>query len=597
MSVPKNSGGKSALRVVKKVAYAPFAAAGWVAATTPVKLARNLTARALTDIAPMTGGFIGRRIESTDSSNLLSHSPYEQQKLLDRYSQSYDLTQYEKLAGDAAVAIKKSSSALLTQKTVNVLQFGELGKSIDKNSEKLPERQARLASLHKAISEQIQPSNLIAKKDGVRDNFRALQQAIKQNDPGYQRPQQIINAFNSIHDTAKTNLTKEKEQALKNIEALFAPGERSVFKQDLIYLLDIKEGRPKVEAVRNAGGGIVTPEIAAILPTPDELKSTEDRLNKEKEHMLAAVKQSYEKAEADLQEAFADKPATKDKDGKEIAKVRGLTTKVAAEKERCEVDLLIRARHLERMEAHKYDYRQLQSHGLSVTIGDNLDDDFRKKCLKGKTLKFLEEQYVPGMITGHRTISASKTASGTNLKCDVDGNGNTTKITIKIPGRWFPYHLMGDHRLQSDFNDMVDRVIAKGKEIPAISFEHQYEDEDLRKEVVLCSYKAARAKGFKPEEIRMTVLGGDEKNTFKDKSALEVLQAMGLGDLDAGIQADIDEMQKQKQEITKAKAPQDSFMKSKLESLKNLTPTKDEDGDEAENTKASTYTLGGGGRR
>ncbi|MDP3705499.1 MAG: hypothetical protein Q8R24_06270 [Legionellaceae bacterium] len=584
-----NKGGKSTLRAaykgIKRAAEATAYGLSYIPSSAPVKLARNVLAGILTNPnvpIPLPGGFLARRIESKDPTNLLSHTPYEQQRVLDKYSESYDLSRYEKFAGKAAASIKKSASNLLTATTVDILQFGELGKAIDEKSKSLPERDVTIARLQKIMSDAIPTTNLMV-AGGDRDSFRALKQAIKENDPDFQHPQKIINAYGELRANAEKTIADEKKSAMEQIEKLFeadaVPGERSPFKQDLMYLLDIKDS--------------VLPDA---VPTADEFKITDDRLNREKAHMLTAVRQSYEKTEAELKEAFEGKPASKDKDNKDIPEVRGLTAKVEAEKARCEADLMIRAKHLEKMESHRYDYRELQAPGLSATIGHETDDVYRKRCLKGKTLTFLLDQKLPVRMYGEKKLT-SETASGTALKCEPDSGGKA-KISIDVPGRWFPYHLMGDFRLQSDFNDMVEKFMVENavtmEDKPAISFEHNYEDEELRKEVVLSSYKAARAKGFKATDITMTVLGGDEKNTFKNKSALEVLQAMGLGGTDASIQADIAEMNDQKNQLKRIHAPGEIFTKDSLNALKRrkLNPVDDKD-DEVDNTVSPTKLPGG----
>jgi len=532
---------------------------GFVTATRPVRKAarvtRNLLAKAArkaSDIgftALPIGGLVGSALEASDQTNLLAHSPAEQIKLLNKYSQSYNLSAYETYAKTAIDSLKQSTAALLNAKKpdgtdvpMDLSIFGQLGNDIAKHSAN-PGYDEELKKFKASLRAALPTTELneVAKK------FEELKAEIAKTDGPYQRPQEVIVAFNELRDIAEKNLKRDKIKALKDIDELFKdkanPPHRTPAKEALIKLLNIQEGNQDLATREN----------------------TDEKLSKEIAQIKAAVRAAYDKAEAELKETFEGKPASKEKDsqGKEIdvPEVQGLNKKIKIQKERSEADLLIRARHLENLEQQGF---RLPAPLTGSISGAGLSDDEQKqRCLKNITLKELEEKEIKGRLYGTRQLVA-KTLGGTEIK------GENGKFSMEIPGTLnVAYHGAGDSRMETDFYDLVERTMADpNKETTGIHFDLRAEDDDLRREMVRNAYIAARKKGhLSPNEITMTVTGSqDEKLIFQNKNATEILEKLGLGGLEAEVASEIAAEKEERKEILSKETAAD---KSKATSIKD----------------------------
>ncbi len=536
------------------------------------KFIRNTAAAAirqgesLPGIVPLLDvtGTLANLLETTDQSGLVAHSPIEQAKKLIKYSESYDLKSYEKYAQDAADSIKNSASSLLAQtpdtvgnRSVDILKLGEFGQSIKTQAESIKNNPGALAAhndmvqrLNTTIGNRI-PLNELMSANGEQRAFLQLAKEIAADrSPDYRQPQQIINVHKQLYEDAKNNLKKNKEEATRAVKALLPSDPQ--FKGNLVETLGI--------------GGL----------SPD---AQNKRLEQEMANMVAAIEESYTKAETSLKESFEGKPASKDKDNKDVPAVQGLNQKVSNQKEKSEADLLLRADRLELLE--QTGKVNLGSTPFSAHRGPTTTP---KNRLKGVTSKDLAEYQFQGMF-GAKTIE-EKTKTGTKLEITTEANGNV-KVSMPISAPWFNWD---KSKMETDFNDMVDRVIAQDKETPSIEFVLHSDNKELKQEMILNAYKAAREKGFEPSQITFKITGNDEDNNEATKyngktSSNEVLQLAGLGQLEEQLQSttlrERDQQKAEANRLMSGVSPGDT--KEKVQELRNAATT------------ATTPAAGGGG--
>lgn len=488
----------------------------YAAKSTVGRQLRNNTADLLSNLSPNVGGIITAvpGFRHDDDKYLVAHSPAAEARKLKQYSQSYDLNNYSKHIQEASDKVKESKSSLLCpspDSSVDVLTFGEFGKLIERKSEHLLNAEQIISNLNTSISDCIQKDTL----SEMEKKFLSLKREIDSNSENYSEPAQIIKVYKEIRDKAFKKLEDDKKASIENIRNLFAKrtaGEDiSNFKKNLARSLGIN---PETPGMRDA-----------------DKDAIEKKLNKHMDAVIAHVNESYAKTESSLKKAFEGTPAKKEND-KEIPGVAGLNKKVEQlEKESCEAKLLRKIYRLENLEKQGY---KLPGQNLSVQVGNGIqavDPSVRRKCLKDITEDDLKRVDVDGAFYGKRKSDPHHTTiSGTKLEYGKDGGGEINSVSMEIPGSWFSYHNTGEHRMLADYESMVKEVksMQNDKDTLTIHFTHNTSIDELRNEMIIDSYRAARKNGILTKDIRMTVQGGDKEHTFIEKPITEIMQALGL---------------------------------------------------------------------
>ncbi|MDP3562804.1 MAG: hypothetical protein Q8R83_11555 [Legionellaceae bacterium] len=504
---------------------------------------KNVAANTLIENVPIAGG-IGRLLHSNDPNGLLTQTYKVQHEKLDEYAESYNLTKYfTNLTKNAAKHIRTSAEALLAQqptgdRIIDIASIENLAKAIEVSATN-PDQARLINEIEKEIATNIPKTKLIEIESGFKDITKEIG---KTDSSKYQTPQQIIEAFKALHKKAEDELAADRKEALEKIDELFTftPSVPfTSFQKHMQQLLN--------------------------LAAHDEV--AKQQITLQKQHIVKKIEESYQKAQDELNQAFAGKPAGKDSNGKDTPAMHGLLKKAEFAKGTCESDLLVRIGRFEYLEKH-HNFK-LPDQPFTGTVGGNepTPDELKKRCLKNISEKQLRKAEFAGKLWG-KVEPKSKTSSGTKIKIE-ETQGEVDKITMEVPGLWFPYHVATPERMQQDFNDIVEQVLAKGKEVPSIDWTINAETEELRNKMVLAAYKASRVKGISPENIKMTVLGSDNKDhVCHNMDALEVLKKLNLGD-DSQVKADVDARLKQQQEVeTKFKA-QNAF-KGDLSSIKRI---------------------------
>ncbi len=462
-----------------------------------LKYAIHGTANAIEAGVPLAGSFVADIMRFDDTKRLLRHSPSEQNKQLQQYNRSYDLKHFKALSEETQKSIHASASSLLGQRASEPLDVTNIEaiKNALKASEVMPQdvRRQKLAVVNNAIAGKIPKtklSDIQRKAKKIQEGIEAGEnQTVPADMLALDEPKKVNIAIRELLLTAKEEIEAERRQALTGIEELFAPtapgAAATPFKKQLACLIS---GKTELNSAA---------EIEAIVAPHKAL-------------FIKQIEDSYVKAKESLQSKIEDKTKRKDEDGKDIPDEYGILTRAKRLEEITEMDLLVRIREYERRKAQG---AVLPNKGLRAGIGRApVTND--PACLKGISL----EQIKALEVNKGRTLRNFITTSGTEISLDE----TTGELNIGIPGLAFPYHVVSPERLQEDFEDIVERALSKKNNLE-IKWKISANTEELRHKMIIAAYKASLAKGIDPKDIKMTVNGGDEKQSFIEKPIDEIL--------------------------------------------------------------------------
>ena len=460
-------------------------------------------------------------------------SPEEINDVLNKYQRSYDLSSYQTYAKQAAGKISTAVNTIPTtldehnNRTVDLTKLGTVGKDIKDRislnidaslSEDLMNLQAHLGTL--------QPQG-IEGKDGILGKYLALHDEMQQATDKFHTPYQIIAAFDEIKKHALEKLDTGKAEAIKKLRDLIPANDVDLHnlppeQSSLIKLLGIDTNKPDAHA----------------------------QLTKKVEELIKHTEKTYDDARNDLNDFFAGKPERKEND-KTIPKVTGLDEKLRHEKARVEQDLINRAIQLERMEARGFKISRAGENDLTLSTGEAEESkEDRERALQGLKMADLQGKKWSGYLRD-RKLGDIKTRSGGNITYEMVG-GKYCATKLKIPARcFFLFESSMIERINLDMEEYIGHVKAQKEPGSPIEITLDHEVDETRREMVLAAYKAARKHGYEPDQITLNVNGStDEKQQFKKKPALEVLQAMGLGNDDA-IKEDLKSFNEKKELIAR----------------------------------------------
>lgn len=474
-----------------------------------LKYASHGAANALEAGVPLVGGLVANRLmRFDDTQRLLRHSPIEQDKKLQEYNKSYDLSKYKTLCKDAQKHVHTSAASLLNQRAnepLDITRDEALHRAFEASTARAVNiRSKALNIVNQRIAEKIPKTKLSDIQQRTKQIVQGIEAGENPSAPAgvqvFHEPQEVIVALQELHKKAQEELEAEQRRALAGIEELFAPA-------------------PQRESQSEHAFTFKT-HLALLLTTPttkvNQLSSAEvDHIvAPHKAYFIKHIEDSYKKAKEALQAGFEDKTKQKDKDGKDLPDEYGVLTRAERLKESSEADLLVRIREYE---VRKAQGATLPNQGLRAGVGGAPITD--PACLKKMSLRHIKALEVSGRLWGTRQIESSKTTSGTTLQI----NEKTGEISFSVPGLAFPYHVVSPERLQEDFEDMVERALAK-KDTLEIEWKIEARTDELRSKMIIAAYKASIAKGIDPKHITMTVSGGNDKQSFTKRPIDEILE-------------------------------------------------------------------------
>lgn len=492
----------------------------------------------------------------------IAFSVEDNDAILAQYSKSYDLSRFAEYAKDAAkrTEINGNPINVITadndKKQVDITQFSVIGDTINSNIQKNQENQKAqeaLSLIQNAIGKSIADANLLG-ENGIREKYLALHEEIKKNSDDYHSPAQITYAFNQLRDLTLKSLKQQKDESIKKIKEKFQIKDPLTDNNKaLCYLtgIEINNANNNQDEINNNNN-------------QDEIKK---KLQEQIDLIISHIEKACDDAENKVNEYYQGKTAQNDKE----QDISGLNEKLEIARTEAEADLLIRIRHLELLEMHGYKLQeQNNKKELSATVGQGNDieaqEEIRKKSLlKNISLKDLQQKTTPGVFFGEITHGKAKTRAGDDIEVE-ETNGLTIKASLTIPAQWFKSDYEWEKALQANMLDLVDQALAMKKDVHEINFILDHKEDKSRNMMIIAAYKAARLRGYKPGEIKLTVTGSKEdKNNFKSKPASEVIQALGLSAYENEIN---NEVQKNEQEKKKLNEKQQKQFKQNVENLK-----------------------------
>ncbi|MDF1757816.1 MAG: hypothetical protein P1U74_05920 [Legionellaceae bacterium] len=523
---------------------------------------RNMVGSGLKSLDGSISGRLAKVIET--NLDIESYNPDHVDDKLTKYEKSYDLEKYQKYALSASKQMEKATQHIARtgeagQPTaVDLSKFGDLGKGISESLENTPEMKDDVEAVQGYIGSVVIPPSTLSGKDGVQGKLIALSDEIKSNSDKFHRPQQIINAFKQLRDESKTALQAERKDAEANIREHFIP------KKEDVILTEQQELFAKI-------CGIDTNKYG------DNKAKIDKQITTKAEQMIKHVDSSYAKAEADLDKYFKGTPASK-KDDKEIPAVIGMNDKLEREKERVEADLLLKINYLERLENRGYDIGTGPQ--VSATVGGTPVDDKEDRAafLKGKKLQDLQNVEVSGMLFGTKKLNHQKTEYGTVINLQ-ETNGEVTGAGFDIPAQMFQSDEDWEKAQELNWEALVDNFKALDRDTSSITLTIDHKIESNRNMSISAAYKAARLKGYSPDQIKFSVSGSDdEKKNFDKKPASDVLKAVGLGGIEQEVAAKIATHNQSREKISEKHKGEDN-VKDRLANLK-MDENKSVDDDE-----------------
>lgn len=443
-----------------------------------------------------------------------SYNPEAMAKLIEPYERSYDLTEFEKYAEEAIEKTTSLPSITSTSeggdRTIDLLSFGELGQRITSNRNEFGDEEENLVQLQAQISANLPLEKVRSGEGSIAMKLAKLKQDIHDNSDEYHNPQQIIQALRNLKKETKEELVREQKETCDRIRALFA--------------LDNEDRTEATERLATLCGIRLYDPLLV------------DKLRPEVDNLVDHVKKTYEDSIAEV-DRFYDGTDTLQEDDKEATETEGMLKKLQHEKARVEADLFNRVMLLKKLEKHGFKIHSVEN--LTATIGDAEEDEKKKSaCLKGRSLDSLLNEEVDGVLWGKRRLSHTTRYGNTILK-EQSQDGQYTQIRVAVNPQYFKNEEQWAKGLRADYEDMIDLIKTKKTNKDSIEFHHKHKNDKNRLRMIEESYRAARLKGFEPDQIKMNVSGSeDEKLNFSSESAQHILASVGLGHLEEQIQAE-----------------------------------------------------------
>ena len=459
----------------------------------------------------MGRGFKGALASAAGRDKIRQMTYAEIDKILTKYQRSYDLSTYQKYAKQAAGKISKAVNKFPTttndssQRVVDLKKLGRVGGEIAGKVGAEPGLKDNLDTVESHLGT-LHPEG-IEGKDGILGKYLALHDEMAEANDGYHRPEQITAAFAEIKKRAFKQVKDGKEAAIQKLQNLIPAG-NPIDRNNLA----LEQGA-----------------FAVLLGIDINADNAHSQITTKVQGLIQHTEKSYDDTLKNLNDYFDGTPERTEND-KTIPKVTGLDEQISREKERVEHDLVNRAIQLEKMEARAFKIARSSDNDLVLQSGEPEEDkEDRERALKGLTIQGLQNQSWSGYIR-NRKLGNIKTRSGGTITYDMV-NGKYCATSLKIPARcFFLTEESMFERMRLDTEEYISHVKAQKEPGSPIEITVNHEVDEYRGEMVLAAYKAARKNGYEPSEITLNVNGSnDEKQQFKKKPALEVLQAMGLG--------------------------------------------------------------------
>lgn len=520
---------------------------------------RNVFASTVSDV-PVVSSLSDWFIRHKDVERIANLAPEKMYAKLDEYAESYDLKKFKTLSETAIESIHTSASHIIgNQEALDVSTIDTLSKAIDNSNQNnnpaaANTRKEALKTVNEALAKCIPTTKLGHVQEKFHDIKRAIEKGENPTDPKLAAdttiapiysPYEAAEAFKNIYTVAQKELKKEHEKALEELKKLFAdtviPSE---FKKKLASLFGLPD-----------------------TSTPAEINAI---VSKHKDKIIDEVAKSYKKAEDELKEKFEGKPATKDKDGKDIDAVPGVNEHAHIAANASKFDLLSRINAFERL-LKRDPNLTLPTQEFTGTTGANdpmMDPATKKRCLRGLSRKEINKLEKAGWF-GKQASESGRTSDGTELMIrEEDGE---LQVGLKVPGLWFPYHKATPQQLLKDMLEATDIILAEGDVPPKITWQIDAKTDELREKMVIAACLAAHARGVDPKHITLTASGSqqDEKKNFSKKNATdqEVMQILSASGSDE-VKKMLSEWKKEEKAIQKKYTSTQEFIKGGVNALR-----------------------------
>src|SRR3990167_1715316 len=458
---------------------------------------------------------------------------------LKQYDNSYNLDRFKNLAFLSAENIRQldcvkhfGDDGNRNVEPLKIKEFSEVSDSIKECTSD------QITNLDLVISGAIPNEiNKIKGPNGIEGKFLEVTNRIAQNDSEFRRPGQLEVVLNELREQTISEIINEKTRFSSEIRKNL---ENESSKKNIADQLKVNNTDP-----------LVTQFINNIV-----------------KHFEA----DFEKSEAKIREFYAGKPASK-KDDTEIPEIVGMNEKIQNAKTTSTIDLLKRIELLEELEKRGTPFFATKLTGtIKNYAGEENKEEQETNLLRNTSLEDLINKFQktdPGAGKSHFEYTSR---TGSVIKFEADG-GKT--LEMKVKPQWFKSDKEWSRWIRAEYEDVASIIIAKQKDQdkPTINFSHYHPNDKNRKLMVIESYKAARRKGISPENITMSVGGGqeenkDDKKNFPSMSAPELLKKLGLEDIEEEFKNEKKNLEQVGSETINKNQKSDSLNKDTMNNLK-----------------------------